>query len=99
MAASNIVATNAVWINALALQALQRIDETLGPEIGVATPDFKNINEAVANLPGQVQAYVVDRDGETLIPETPPSSRPTLPTVRISPSLPKVRRRLFPGCS
>jgi two-component sensor histidine kinase len=75
IAASKIVATNASWINALALQALQRIDEALGPDIGVATPEIKNINEAVANLPGQVQAYVVDRNGATLY-STDPALKP-----------------------
>ncbi len=62
------VATNARWIDALAWQALQRIDESLGPDIGTA--DNKNIldlNQAVENLPGQVQAYVVDRGGVAIL--------------------------------
>ncbi|WP_105383547.1 sensor histidine kinase [Neorhizobium alkalisoli] len=74
-AASKIVATNASWINALAWQALQRIDDALGPDIGVATEAVRDINASVANLPGEVQAYVVDRNGDTLF-STDPAIKP-----------------------
>ncbi|MBD9650150.1 hypothetical protein IB267_17500 [Ensifer sp. ENS09] len=70
-AASKIVATNASWINALAIQALRRIDDTLGPTLGVASDEVADINLAVADLPGQVQAYVVDRNGRTLFSTNP----------------------------
>lgn len=75
IAASKIVSTNASWINALSAQTLQRIDDALGPTLGIATDDVKNINEAVSNLPGQVQAYVVDRNGRTLL-STDPDIKP-----------------------
>ena len=74
-AAAKIVATNASWINALAVQALQRIDDTLGPDLGYATDKVRDINLAVADLPGQVQAYVVDRNGLTLL-STDPKIKP-----------------------
>lgn len=74
-AASKIVATNASWINALAVQALRRIDDTLGPTLGVASDEVADINLAVADLPGQVQAYVVDRNGRTLF-STDPNIKP-----------------------
>jgi two-component sensor histidine kinase len=75
IAASKIVATNVSWINALAWQALQRIDVTLGPDIGIATETVKDINAAVSDLPGTVQAYVVDRNGNTLL-STDPAIKP-----------------------
>ncbi len=72
IAASKIVATNAGWINALALQALQRIDESMGPIPGSGgSAPARDVNEAVANLPGQVKAYVVDGEGNTLYTTDP----------------------------
>ena len=63
-AASKIVATNVALLDSLARQALQRIDETLGDNIAPGgPPKVRNISEAVADLPGQVKAYVVDRNG------------------------------------
>jgi two-component sensor histidine kinase len=72
IAASKIVATNVALLDSLARQALQRIDETLGDRItpGVFTK-VRNINEAVADLPGQVKAYVVDSTGLTLYSTDP----------------------------
>lgn len=61
--------------NSLAWQALQRIDESLGPDIGVASETVRDINSSVANLPGEVQAYVVDRNGNTLF-STDPAIKP-----------------------
>ena len=82
VAASKIVATNAKWIDALAWQALQRIDESLGPDVGMADRSkVRDINEAVENLPGQVQAYVVDRDGATIL-STDPAVKPVSITDR-----------------
>nr|CAD6630217.1 sensor histidine kinase [arsenite-oxidising bacterium NT-25] len=66
MAAAKIVATNARWINSLAWQALQRIDDSLGPATEIQDyQQVRDINEAVRNLPGEVQAYVVDHTGRT----------------------------------
>lgn len=66
MAAAKIVATNARWINSLAWQALQRIDESFGPLAEIRDHKrVRDINEAVRNLPGEVQAYVVDQNGRT----------------------------------
>ena len=67
IAASKIVASNVSLLDSLARQALQRIDETLGESlVQPASSTVRNINEAVANLPGQVKAYVVDNKGLTL---------------------------------
>jgi two-component sensor histidine kinase len=75
-AASKIVATNVALLDSLARQALQRIDETLGDNIAPGgPPKVRNISEAVADLPGQVKAYVVDRNGLTLY-STDPMIRP-----------------------
>jgi two-component system, sensor histidine kinase PdtaS len=73
---SQIVATNAGWIDALAWQALRRIDDRLGPEVrtGAAT-GVEDIKDAVYGLPGQVQAYVVNPDGMTLY-STDPQLKP-----------------------
>ncbi|MFC3075938.1 sensor histidine kinase [Shinella pollutisoli] len=71
-AASKIVATNVSWLDSLARQALQRIDETLGDSIAPpASSTVRNINEAVFDLPGQVKAYVVDDKGLTLYSTDP----------------------------
>ena len=72
VAASKIVATNVSLLDSLARQALQRIDETLGDTITPgASTKVRNINEAVADLPGQVKAYVVDSTGLTLYSTDP----------------------------
>lgn len=76
VAASKIVATNVSFLDSLAHQALQRIDEVLGDDIAQAAPSqVRNIGEAVSNLPGQVRAYVVDRRGLTVY-STSPMARP-----------------------
>ena len=75
-AASTVVATNASFINALAAQALRRIDETLPQQIAMADGDqIRNIDDAVEGLPGVVQAYVVDADGKTIY-STDPKIKP-----------------------
>ncbi|MGX5722348.1 sensor histidine kinase [Shinella zoogloeoides] len=72
VAASKIVATNVSLLDSLARQALQRIDETLGNDITQpASAKVRNIGEAMANLPGQVNAYVVDETGLTLYSTDP----------------------------
>ena len=72
VAASKIVASNVSLLDSLARQALQRIDETLGENIvPPASVKVRNINEAVADLPGQVKAYVVDETGLTLYSTDP----------------------------
>lgn len=72
IAASKIVASNVSLLDSLARQALQRIDETLGENIvPPASAKVRNIDEAVADLPGQVNAYVVDEAGLTLYSTDP----------------------------
>ena len=72
IAASKIVASNVSLLDSLARQALQRIDLTLGEKIATpASAKVRNINEAVADLPGQVKAYVVDDKGLTLYSTDP----------------------------
>lgn len=72
IAASKIVASNASLLDSLARQALQRIDDTLGENIvRPASAKVRNIDEAVAGLPGQVKAYVVDEAGLTLYSTDP----------------------------
>ncbi len=76
LAASQVVATNARWISELSRQALGRIDEALGPDIehnAAATAIL--ISDAIANLPGNVKAYVVAADGRTLF-STDPKVKP-----------------------
>ena len=76
LAASQVVATNARWISELSRQALGRIDEALGPDIehnAAATAAL--ISDAIANLPGNVKAYVVAADGRTLF-STDPNVKP-----------------------
>jgi two-component sensor histidine kinase len=75
-AASKIVATNVSWLDSLARQALQRMDDSLGDNIvPPVSSNVRNISEAVANLPGQVKAYVVDDKGMTLY-STDPMTKP-----------------------
>ena len=76
MTSSQIVATNAGWIDALAWQALRRIDDRLGPEVRTGTTTgVEDIEDAVYGLPGQVQAYVVNSNGLTLY-STDPQLKP-----------------------
>jgi hypothetical protein len=76
MTSSQIVATNAGWIDALAWQALRRVDDRLGPEIKAgAISGVEDIKDAVYGLPGHVQAYVVNADGLTLY-STDPQVKP-----------------------
>ena len=75
---SQIVATNAGWIDALAWQALRRIDDRVGPEVRTGSGSgagVEDIKDAVYGLPGQVQAYVVNPEGTTLY-STDPQIKP-----------------------
>jgi two-component sensor histidine kinase len=74
--ASQVVATNALWIAELSRQSLARIDEALGPDIeanATATADL--MREAIETLPGNVKSYVVAADGRTLF-STDPKVKP-----------------------
>jgi len=74
--ASQVVATNALWIAELSRQALGRIDEALGREIEVnAAATEILVRDAVKSLPGNVKAYVVAADGRTLF-LTDPNVKP-----------------------
>lgn len=76
LAASQVVATNAVWIAELSRQALARIDESLGSDIAAGSMlRAQSLRDAVANLPGNVKSYVVAADGETLF-STDPDAKP-----------------------
>ncbi len=74
-AASQVVATNALWISEVARQALRRIDDAMGPTLGRGGAVVKDIREAVDSLPGQVKAYVVDAHGDTIY-STDPQIKP-----------------------
>jgi len=75
-AASQVVATNALWISEVARQALRRIDDAMGPSIkSVGGTGVQDIREAVDSLPGQVKAYVVDEGGNTIY-STDPQIKP-----------------------
>lgn len=70
--ASSSVATNAEWIDALARQALRRIDDTLGERVIAGDPaGVADLREAVEGLPGKALAYVVDENGATLYSTDP----------------------------
>ncbi|MDM9625556.1 histidine kinase dimerization/phosphoacceptor domain -containing protein [Rhizobium sp. S152] len=67
VAASKIVAANANWLTSLARETLHRIDESLGPEMMTSGPrSVHDLNLAVADLPGNVTAFVIGADGKTL---------------------------------
>ena len=74
-AASQVVATNALWISEVARQALRRIDDTVGPSLVPASGKVADIREAVDSLPGQVKAYVVDARGDTVYSTDPDLTR------------------------
>ncbi|WP_457940598.1 sensor histidine kinase [Mesorhizobium sp. 10J20-29] len=74
-AASQVVATNALWISEVARQALRRIDDTVGPSLQPRSGKVQDIREAVDSLPGQVKAYVVDAKGDTIY-STDPEVKP-----------------------
>ncbi len=75
-ASAKIVATHTEWLNAVAWQALRRIDDAL-PKHLVAGDGHQvgDLAEAVKDLPGQVQAYVVDAEGHTVY-STDPQVKP-----------------------
>lgn len=76
LAGSQVVATNSRWITELARQALSRVDDALGPNVeNNAAFTQALIRNAVADLPGNVKAYVVAADGRTLF-STDPNVRP-----------------------
>ena len=53
-------------------QILQRVDETLGPNLSVPSPDAgTKLAQSVAALPGSVKVYVVDADGVTQLTTDP----------------------------
>jgi two-component sensor histidine kinase len=71
-AASATVSTNVDWIDALARQALRRIDDTLGEKLIDGDPNgVADLREGVEGLPGKVFAYVVDENGRTLYSTDP----------------------------
>ncbi len=81
-AASQVVATNALWISEVARQALRRIDDAVGPSMTSRIEDkTQDIREAVESLPGRVKAYVVDEKGDTLYSTDPD---PEVRTVNIT---------------
>jgi len=76
LAASQVVATNARWIQELSRQALGRIDEALGPDMEAnAAATSLLIGEAIESLPGNVKSYVVAASGQTLF-STDPNLKP-----------------------
>lgn len=75
-ASTKIVATHAQWLNAAAWQALRRIDDALPASVGdTNAAQIANIQDAVKDLPGRVQAYVVDANGQTVY-STDPQVKP-----------------------
>lgn len=75
-AASQVVATNALWISELAKQALIRIDDAIGPSVQLDQNNtVRDIRQAVDTLPGTVKAYVVDARGDTVY-STDPEVKP-----------------------
>ncbi len=70
--ASQVVATNALWISEVARQALRRIDDAMGPSLRILDDaKVRNVREAVDSLPGHVKAYVVDENGDTIYSTDP----------------------------
>ncbi|SIQ96824.1 signal transduction histidine kinase [Rhizobium sp. RU20A] len=75
-ASTKIVGTHTEWLNAVAWQALRRIDDTLPKPLSLpAGEEIGSIRDAVKDLPGQVQAYVVDANGRTIF-STDPKIKP-----------------------
>jgi two-component sensor histidine kinase len=74
--AAQVTATNARWIVELARQALRRMDEALGADLGNETGRVvRDIDQAVDNLPGTVKAYIVNTEGYAIY-STDPQLRP-----------------------
>ncbi len=70
VATAKIVAANAVWINSLARQTLDRMDNAFGSAIDPDDRDLsRRLNQATAALPTNATAYVIAADG-TLIYST-----------------------------
>jgi two-component sensor histidine kinase len=72
LAAAQVVSTNARWITEIARQSLGRIDIALGNDVDFPMPAIQTIiRDAIANLPGESKAYVVDPDGRILFATDP----------------------------
>lgn len=71
-AAAQVVAAHIQWMTEAARQALRRVDETLGDR-----PDLfllgtvGDLDAAVASLPGQVEVWVFDAEGDPLLTNGP----------------------------
>jgi PAS domain S-box-containing protein len=63
---SQVVAANVGWAMETVRQILQRVDESLGPDLSLAPHHAEDkLAQSVASLPGSVKLYVVDADGQT----------------------------------
>jgi PAS domain S-box-containing protein len=66
MAASQVVSTNVGWASETARLILQRVDDTLGPDLSKPPAELaKDIGDAIVALPGHMKLYVVDAGGTT----------------------------------
>lgn len=63
---SQVVSANVSWAMETVRQILQRVDESLGPDLSLSPHHGQDkLAQSVASLPGSVKLYVVDADGET----------------------------------
>jgi len=63
---SQVVSANVGWALETVRQILQRVDESLGPDLATPAPDVEEkLASSVAALPGSVKVYVVDAEGRT----------------------------------
>jgi two-component sensor histidine kinase len=68
VAASQVVATNAAWINEVANQTLHRVDAAIGPTM---LGRIDTLSVALSGLPPQVDVYIVDADADTIFSTVP----------------------------
>lgn len=63
---SQVVSANVAWAMETVRQILQRVDESLGPDLSLSPHHAEGkLAQSVASLPGSVKLYVVDAEGET----------------------------------
>ncbi|MBL8893081.1 MAG: PAS domain-containing protein [Rhizobiales bacterium] len=69
---SQVVSAHVGWALETVRQILQRVDESLGPDLSVPAPDAEaKLAQSVATLPGSLKVYVVDADGATRLTTDP----------------------------
>ncbi len=77
--AAHVAATHMRWLGEASFQALRRIDDALGPQPTVFTgATASDLDSAVAELPAETYAWVVDTTGHPVLSNAPSHADPAV---------------------